>query len=188
MLSPKVANGKLWRAAQACGTPDAERAFEMKRGSPFGGTKTRHWCGHVFFFFFFLPGGGGRSPSFKSFRSVRAEPLCRRAARNRYDNLASPELAPLFFFCFCCFGVFLFSTHQAKQLIFCRGPNSSLLVSKIREHDFTTDLHRGAIYCQPVYGPGRCIQYQEHAESVLNLHSKLDPPKNTQANRRESGV
>ena len=39
-------------------------------------------------------------------------------------TVTSPELAPLVFFGFC--GVPLFSTHQAKKIIFCRGPNSSL--------------------------------------------------------------
>ena len=38
----------------------------------------------------------------------------------------SPELAPLFAFCF--FGVPLFSTNQAEPMFFCWGPNSSLVL------------------------------------------------------------
>ena len=39
-------------------------------------------------------------------------------------TVTSPELAPPFFVLL--FGVPLFSTHQAKKIVFCWGPNSSL--------------------------------------------------------------
>ena len=57
--------------------------------------------------------------SFRGPKSGQEEVLCGWVRSE--PHFTSPELAPLFVF-FCFFGFPLFSTNQAKKMIFCWGP------------------------------------------------------------------